>query len=135
MTSTVTSITCIVVMALLEVGLVSPHNANLMFTDWDGVNQMAVNKPALIHCDHVNIVFCLCDDVTSCHVCMVVNISSYSAKIIFLILKATSISALFDTCTLLFPQLGDSPLHLAACLGYFNTVNPLTANGAFRRHN
>ena len=42
-----------------------------------------------------------------------------------------NISALSDTCTLLFPQLtGSSPLHLAAYSGHLDTVELFVVRGA-----
>ena len=41
-----------------------------------------------------------------------------------------NISALSDTCTLLFPQYGNSPLHHAASGGRLDTVKLLVLRGA-----
>ena len=41
-----------------------------------------------------------------------------------------NISALSDTCTLLCPQLGNSPLHYAAESGYLDIVEFLVLRGA-----
>ena len=41
-----------------------------------------------------------------------------------------NISALSDTCTLLFPQEGNSPLHFAASNGRIDTVEFLLQQGA-----
>ena len=43
---------------------------------------------------------------------------------------ALNISALSDTCTLLFPQEGNSPLQLAAYGGHLDTVKFLLQQGA-----
>ena len=45
-----------------------------------------------------------------------------------------NISSLSDTCTLLFPQLGDSPLHLAAYCGHLDTVKLFVLRGADLAH-
>ena len=45
-------------------------------------------------------------------------------------MQVLNISALSDTCTLLFPQDGDSPLHAAAYWGYLDTVKFLVLRGA-----
>ena len=41
-----------------------------------------------------------------------------------------NISALSDTCTILFPQSGSSPLHYAADRGHLDTVEFLLQEGA-----
>ena len=41
-----------------------------------------------------------------------------------------NISALSDTCTLLFPQYGNSPLHFAAGYGHLDTVKLFVLRGA-----
>ena len=41
-----------------------------------------------------------------------------------------NISALSDTCTLLFPQDGESPLHYASYDGHLDTVKFLVLRGA-----
>ena len=41
-----------------------------------------------------------------------------------------NISALSDTCTLLFPQSGNSPLHFAARGGHLDTVELFVLRGA-----
>ena len=70
-----------------------------------------------------------------CHVWVVV-IQKKETKLYFLNLDCESvhvlnISALSDTCTLLFPQLtGSSPLHYAASGGYFDTVELFVLRGA-----
>ena len=69
-----------------------------------------------------------------CHVWVVV-IQKKEAKLYVLNLDCESvhvlnISALSDTCTLLFPQNGDSPLQLAAYSGRLDTVKFLLQQGA-----
>ena len=53
----------------------------------------------------------------------VLNLDSESVQVL-------NISALSDTCTLLFPQHGDSPLHKAAYSGKLDTVKFLVLRGA-----
>ena len=45
-------------------------------------------------------------------------------------MQVLNISALSDTCTLLFPQVGDSPLHDAASGGNLDIVEFLVLRGA-----
>ena len=69
-----------------------------------------------------------------CHVWVVV-IQKKETKLYVLNLDCESvhvlnISALSDTCTLLFPQYGNSPLHYAAYSGHLDTVKLLVLRGA-----
>ena len=45
-------------------------------------------------------------------------------------MQVLNISALSDTCTILFPQDGDSPLHYAVSVGYLDIVEFLVLRGA-----
>ena len=78
-------------------------------------------------------------DVIYCHVWIVTfcDLSNYSVKTKLYVLNldcesvhVLNISALSDTCTLLFPQSGNSPLHLAALNGHLDIVELFVVRGA-----
>ena len=97
-----------------------------------------VLRHVLLHVIMSILCFVEMTDVTSeqiyCHVWVVV-IQKKETKLYFLNLDCESvhvlnISALSDTCTLLFPQNGSSPLHWAAGNGNLDIVEFFLQQGA-----